>query len=123
MPDADGAPHILVVEDDEDIRSLLKDLLEPEGYVVDMAANGAAVRVCADSLPALVLLDLMLPLIDGYEVSRRLRADPRTADVPIIILSASTRAWQAVSQIGADGYLEKPFDLTMLLRTVAAYAR
>jgi CheY-like chemotaxis protein len=117
------APDVLVVDDDDDIKALIREVLEEEGYAVVTATGGAAVPLAVDARPAVVLLDLMMPVMDGYEVGRRLRADPHTADVPIIVMSASTRAWQAVSQIGADGYLEKPFDLTMLLRTVAAYAR
>jgi CheY-like chemotaxis protein len=117
-----GAPHILVVEDDKDMRSMIKDVLEPEGYAIDTAADGAAVHVSADNPPALVLLDLMMPIIDGYEVGRRLRADPRTAAIPIIVMSSGTHAAQGAQQIGANGYLAKPFDLNELLRTVAAYA-
>jgi CheY-like chemotaxis protein len=124
MPDAGAtAPHILVIEDDASIRAVIKDILEPEGYVVDTAANGAAVHIAAGSLPALVLLDLMLPLVDGYEVGRRLRADPATADIPIVVMSAGRRAAQGARQIGANGYIEKPFDVDALIGTVAAYAR
>jgi CheY-like chemotaxis protein len=64
-----------------------------------------------------------MPDMDSYEIGRRLRADPRTAHIPILLMSGDVHVRQAVSQIGANGYLEKPFDLEALISTVAAHAR
>jgi CheY-like chemotaxis protein len=115
-------PCILVVDDDVAICTLLKDVLEESGYCVETAADGTALRVAADTHPTVVLLDLMMAGTDGYQVGQRLRADPATADIPIIVLSAGARARQAVRQLGADGCLEIPCDLAALLATVAKYA-
>jgi CheY-like chemotaxis protein len=116
-------PYILIVDDEAEIRSLIKDVLEMEGYTVMVAANGAEVRIAADAPPALILLDLMMPVVDGYELGRRLRADPTTAGIPFVVMSAGARAAHAAKQLGANGCLAKPFDLAALLDTVAAYAR
>jgi CheY-like chemotaxis protein len=114
--------RILVIDDEVDICILIKDVLEEGGYWVATASDGTALDVAAATQPVMVLLDLMMPGMDGYEVGRRLRADPTTAAIRIVVMSASSRLRQAAVQIGADGYLEKPFTLETLLATVAAYA-
>jgi two-component system phosphate regulon response regulator PhoB len=115
-------PRILVVDDEVAICTLIRYILEDGGYCVETATDGRALHVAAGTQPALVLLDLMMPGMDGYEIGLRLRAHPATAAIPIVIMSAGARVRQAAEQIGADGYLEKPFELTALLRTVAAHA-
>jgi CheY-like chemotaxis protein len=117
-----AARRVLVVDDDEDIRVMIKEALEIAGYIPDLATDGEAVHLAAHTRPALVLLDLMMPVVDGYEVGRRLRADPRTADVPIVVMSAGARASQGAREIGANGYLAKPFALADLVATVGAFA-
>jgi CheY-like chemotaxis protein len=116
------APYILVVEDEPDIASVIKETLELDGYEVTTAADGNAVHIDAEHRPAVILLDLMLPRSDGQDVYRRLRANPVTAHVPIILMSANAPLLRRAAQLGADGYLEKPFDLDTLFATVAACA-
>ena len=117
MPD-----HVLVVDDDQAIRTLIRDILEDEGYTVGDAMDGEALRAAAERRPAVILLDLMMPVMDGYEVGRRLRADPHTAGIPIVVMSAGSKAQAGAARIGAETYLSKPFDLETLLSTVGAYA-
>lgn len=108
---------ILIVEDDDDITHLLRLNLEAEGYAVHAAARGDdAVDVAIDVRPDLVLLDLTLPGADGIEVCRRLRKDPRTASIGIIMLSARSLPADRVAglEAGADDYIDKPFDLDEL---------
>ena len=117
---------ILVVEDDEDILELVSINLEKEGYSVKGAATGEdALEFVEKSVPSLVLLDLMLPGIDGFEVCRSLRADPRTANVPIVILSAKGEESDIVTglELGADDYVTKPFSPRILLARVRAVLR
>jgi DNA-binding response OmpR family regulator len=116
-------PCVLVVDDDNDIRDLVQAVLEMHGYRVDQAASASALRIRAGAPPALILLDLMMPVVDGYEIGRRLRADPATAPIPIVIMSAGTRAAAAATELRAEGYLAKPFDLARLVATVAAHVR
>jgi CheY-like chemotaxis protein len=115
-------PRVLVVDDDAVIIAIVRATLESYGYAVATATGDAAVSLAADTQPAMVLLDLVMPGLDGYAVARRLHADPRTADVPIILMSASSDLRQAAAQIGARGFLEKPLDPEVLHRTVAALA-
>jgi phosphate regulon transcriptional regulator PhoB len=117
---------ILVVEDEKDIRDLLRFHLEQEGYAVREAESGeqALERAEADR-PALVLLDLMLPGVDGLEVCRRLRARPGAAQVPIIMLTAKAAELDRVLglEIGADDYIPKPFSPRELIARVRAVLR
>src|SRR4051794_11564428 len=86
---ARGAKHVLVVDDDAGIRGGLRRLLRAHGFAATRAAGGAeAIARLAEFTPSLILLDLSMPDIDGLEVLRRIRADPRTAAVPVIMLSA-----------------------------------
>ncbi|HBX69771.1 MAG TPA: DNA-binding response regulator [Chloroflexi bacterium] len=115
--------RILVVEDDEGITRFLRRGLAYEGYTVDVAANGQTGLIAArDNPPDLVVLDLMLPGIDGLEVCRRLRAG---GDVPILILTAKDGVNDRVLglDMGADDYMVKPFDLDELLARIRALLR
>ncbi|MGH7276924.1 MAG: response regulator [Candidatus Rokuibacteriota bacterium] len=117
---------ILVVEDEPDIRNLVVLHLEREGFRCRTAANGAdALREARRAVPALVVLDLMLPGIDGLEVCRRLRADERTASVPIIMLTAKADEVDRVVglELGADDYVGKPFSPKELVARVRAVLR
>ena len=81
--------HIVIVEDEEDILELLRYHLTREGYSVTTAANGEqALKIISQKMPALVLLDLMLPGLNGLELCRRLKQDPRTAAIPIMMVTA-----------------------------------
>ena len=117
--------RILVVDDEPEIRTLLERTLTAHGFEVDTAPDGeeALARVAARP-PALVLLDAMLPRIHGFEVARRLRADPRTREVPVVMMTAIYRGWRfahdAREAYGAEDYIEKPFRLDDLVRRVEA---
>jgi two-component system phosphate regulon response regulator PhoB len=103
---------ILIIEDDEDIRELLRFSLNKEGYQVLVAVSGEeGVRQATMHVPDAVLLDLMLPTIDGIEVCRRLRAHPRTSTMPIIMVTAKGEESDVVTglELGADDYITKPF--------------
>jgi two-component system, OmpR family, phosphate regulon response regulator PhoB len=117
---------VLVVEDDRDIRNLVVLHLERDGFRCRTAANGAeALQQVKRAAPDLVVLDLMLPGLDGLEVCRRLRADPTTATVAIIILTARADEVDRVVglEMGADDYVVKPFSPKELLARVRAVLR
>lgn len=103
---------ILVIEDDDDIQELITYNLVREGYLVTSATSGeAGLEAARRSIPDLILLDLMLPGIDGLEVCRMLRADHRTIGVPIVMLTAKGEETDVVTglEVGADDYITKPF--------------
>jgi two-component system, OmpR family, alkaline phosphatase synthesis response regulator PhoP len=117
---------ILVVEDEEDIRELLKYNLEKEGFKVFGAATGeAALQAVRDRLPDLILLDLMLPGIDGLEVCRKIRGGAQTRHLPIIMLTAKGEEADIVTglELGADDYMTKPFSPRVLLARLRATLR
>jgi DNA-binding response OmpR family regulator len=117
---------VFVVEDERDIRELVRVHLEQEGYGVRDAESGEeALRAVSAERPALVLLDLMLPGIDGFEVCRRLRGDPSTRSVPIIMLTARVEEVDRVLglELGADDYVTKPFSPRELVARVRAVLR
>jgi CheY-like chemotaxis protein len=104
--------RILIVEDDEDLVNLSTHWLEKAGYVVEHAPDGAAALELLnnDPLPAVVLLDVMLPKIDGFEVLRRVRADPRTRRLPVVMVTSFSRDKDAerARKIGVSDYIVKP---------------
>jgi PleD family two-component response regulator len=109
--------NILVVEDDADIANMLRIYFEGSGYQVAIAGRGGeAVEACRAQLPHVILLDIMLPDIDGYEVCRRLRSDLRTSHVPIIFLTQKDERSDRIQglELGGDDYITKPFDLDEL---------
>ena len=114
---------ILVVEDDLQIAAVLADLLEGEGYRVTTGVNGAAVDQALAHPPGLVLLDVMMPGMDGTEVCRRLNADPRTRDVPVVFLTAMPPHVLASRLAGCSykSVIRKPFGLTEVLDAVERY--
>jgi two-component system, OmpR family, alkaline phosphatase synthesis response regulator PhoP len=117
---------ILVVEDEEDILELLRFNLAKEGYRVEGLASGEeALRAVRTRAPDLLILDLMLPGMDGLEVCRRLRAEPRSGQVPIVMLTAKGEEADVVAglELGADDYIAKPFSPRVLLARVKAVLR
>ncbi len=119
-------PHVLVVEDDADILELVCYNLNKEGYQVTRAMTGEeALQRVEEDPPNLLLLDLMLPEIDGLEVCRRLKRDPDTAIIPVIMLTAKGEESDIVSglELGADDYITKPFSPRVLMARVHAVLR
>ena len=116
-------PLVLVVDDDPDILEAICDILGTESYRVSRARNGleALERVDAER-PDVILLDLMMPVMDGVTFASVLRQRPEVADVPILVISADGNPQRAAS-VGARGYLAKPFDIDALLAHVAAITR
>jgi len=116
-------PLALIADDDPDILLLISLTLERDGYEVVTAANGlAAFQSALDRVPHLVVLDLMMPGIDGCEVTRRLREEEATRNVPILILTAFAEESQTANALaaGADAYMRKPFSPRQLLAKTAS---
>jgi CheY-like chemotaxis protein len=108
---------ILVVDDDPSIREVVASLLEMEGYAVLTASNGLeALRVLERQMPNLVLLDMRMPVMDGWTFARELHR--RGLDLPLLVLTASQDAHHWAEQVGAEDFLEKPFEITSLLASV-----
>ena len=117
---------ILVVDDEEDILELLKFNLSREGYQVLCAVSGEqALRLVRSENPDLIMLDLMLPGIDGLEVTRRLKNDPDTKNLPIVMLTAKGEEADIVTglELGADDYITKPFSPRVLIARIRAVLR
>ena len=117
---------ILIVDDDRVTRQILRGLLEPEGHVIATAGDGdSALERARELLPDLILLDVLMPGLDGYEVCRRLRADAQLAEVPIIMLTAlDDRASRLIGmEAGADDFVSKPFDRVELLTRLRSITR
>jgi DNA-binding response OmpR family regulator len=122
-----GVPRVLVVEDEQDIAALIKHALERSGDAqVEIAGSGdTALRAVVDTAPDLVILDINLPVINGAEVCRVIRARPESANLPIIMLTARTSEADRVAglDLGADDYVTKPFSLRELSARVRAVLR
>lgn len=113
------APAVLVVEDDAKVRSPLGELLLEAGYGVYAATDGErGLRLAREYAPDLVLLDLVLPGIDGWEVLRRLRLDSGTASIPAVIVTALPVPAEEVVGRGAQGHLRKPFTFAGMSREI-----
>lgn len=122
----DMKPHILIVEDEADIVTLLRYNLEREGFTISVAMDGEeAMLLCKENRPDLVVLDWMLPLLSGVEVCRRLRRAPETKALPIIILTARGEEGDRVRGLnaGADDYVTKPFSPVEMVARVRAVLR
>ena len=115
--------HILVVDDDPAIRDVVADILEMSGYSVATAANGAeGLDKIRHDLPAVVLLDLMMPVMNGWEFLYACRREAPCAAVPIVVMSAARDASRAVEDLGAQAFLAKPFELEAVLRVLEELA-
>jgi two-component system phosphate regulon response regulator PhoB len=117
---------ILVVDDEEDLLELVRYNLTKEGYRVSCVASGEeAIEQARKDVPDLVILDLLLPSVDGLEVCRRLKNDGKTRHIPILMLSAKSEEADVVAglELGADDYMTKPFSPRVLLARVRAVLR
>jgi diguanylate cyclase (GGDEF)-like protein len=116
-----NSQRILVVDDEEHIRKIVKFQLERAGYIVDAAVDGVeALKTVEACHPDLILLDLMMPNMDGYEVCKRLKADYRTSQIPVIMVTAKADLENKLQgfEDGANDYIAKPFAITELLLRV-----
>jgi DNA-binding response OmpR family regulator len=117
------SPLVLVVEDDPDLLALVEMVLVEDGYRVRTAPEGgAALSEVANEMPALVLLDMRMPGMDGWEFAREFRARHGRA-APIVVVTAAEDARRRAEEIEADGWLAKPFDLDEVLAVAARHAR
>jgi CheY-like chemotaxis protein len=115
--------HILVVDDDAAIRDVVTDILQMSDYRVKTATNGAeALESVRSERPALILLDLMMPVMSGWEFLRRSRQLTVCAKVPVIVMSAAHDAAHAADELGAQAYLAKPFDMDTVLGLIEKLA-
>src|SRR5690349_18916170 len=117
------AARVLVVEDDDSIRDLVDLVLTSAGYETMTASDGAiALQVLGTVHPDLVLLDMRMPVMDGWELARQYRAMPGP-HAPIVVMTAARDAAQRAAEIDANGYLGKPFDMRELLALVGHHVR
>lgn len=117
---------ILIVEDEEDVMELIRYNLAKEGFNCDAAYNGQeALKKAQATLPDLVLLDLMLPEVDGLEVCKRLKSSPQTEHIPIVMVTAKSDEADIITglELGADDYITKPFSPKVLVARVRAVLR
>ena len=115
---------ILIVEDEESLLKLESILLTSKGYEVRGVANGqAALTALTEELPDLVLLDIMLPEIDGFEVCQQIKSNPATQHIPVIMLTAkkSREDMARGEKVGADWYITKPFKSAMVIETIQRF--
>lgn len=113
--------RILVVEDTEDNRQIVRDLLTSVGYeIVEAVDGGAGVEAAGRELPDLILMDIQLPVFDGYEATRRIKANPATRHIPIIAVTSYALSGDEdkAKAAGCDDYLAKPFSPRQLLALV-----
>ncbi len=117
--------YILIVDDDPDILAAGRMVLECAGYQVATATNGteALARLRGEPAPCLILLDLMMPVMNGWEFRDEQTRDPRLSAIPVVIMTGAGRAVSAEAPIGAAGLLEKPVALSTLLSTVRRYCQ
>ncbi len=118
------ANAILVADDDPDILSIVSMSLETQGYTVHKATNGReAVDLARQHHPDLILMDMMMPVVSGYEAVGELKADASTRDIVIVGLSAKAMAtdMERATDVGIDGYITKPFRIAQVLSVVESY--
>jgi DNA-binding response OmpR family regulator len=122
MADArNGRPRILVVDDEPDLVAVLRHGLEADGFEVISAGDGEeGLKRARDDRPALIVLDLMLPKLDGYKVCRALKFDERYRQIPIIVLSARSgeQDRRLALDMGADQFVTKPYDIRQLVGSI-----
>ena len=115
---------VLLVEDDKDIRDSMRELLESEGYEVECGANGQEaldVLQSLKNLPKVILLDLMMPVMDGFTFRERQMLDDRISGIPIVIVTADAQVNAKKARIGASGSLKKPVNIDDILSIVSRF--
>jgi CheY-like chemotaxis protein len=114
---------ILIVDDNEKNLKLLRVILQNYGYEVLEAQNGEeAVKLAKENIPALILMDIRMPVMDGITATKIIKSEPSTAKIPVIIVTSSAMIGDSeriISESGGDGYISKPIDVKKLLKVVA----
>lgn len=110
--------RVLIVEDERDVADLVADVLGLEGFEAHVSTGESAMDDALAFVPHVVLLDLMMPVVDGFEVARRLRGNTKTRELPIVIMTAMHDAPSRAREIGTPHCLAKPFDIKELLHKV-----
>jgi two-component system, cell cycle response regulator DivK len=116
--------RILVVEDQEDLRGVLRDLFTHSGYIVIEAADGATgVASAKSNRPDIILMDIQMPVIDGYEATRQIKADPALAQIPVVAVSSFAMKGdeEKARAAGCDHYVTKPYSPIQLLRMIRGH--
>jgi len=122
MSDNNTEKKVLVADDEQAITELVAFVLEMEGYLVIQAPDGPeALRLAREEHPDLAMVDVMMPGLDGREVSRRIKSDPATSDIPVLLFSAAPNS--DLTEARADGFMPKPFDVNHLVDTVKRYIK
>ena len=116
--------RVLVVEDQEDNRRILRDLLRHAGFeVIEVGDGEQALTATAAHRPDVILMDIQLPLLDGYEATRRIKADPVLKHIPIIVVTSYALSGEARARAaGCDAYMGKPYSLRALLAKIREYS-
>jgi CheY-like chemotaxis protein len=111
---------VLIIEDDDGVRESVAAILRDEGYAVELASSGQAAmaRLERGPLPTLILLDLMMPEMDGIDFRRRQLADPMLSSIPVVIISARPDIARQAARLRVDGFLQKPMSFEELLHVV-----
>jgi CheY-like chemotaxis protein len=119
-----AAPSIMIVEDDRDTREMLERFLQLEGFDVRTAANGEAALAALrrEGAPSVILLDLMMPVMNGWQFREAQRDDPDLASIPVVVVTAAGPQ-SSVPSIHADAWLSKPVDFDQLLATVIPFCQ
>ncbi len=124
MPSDEESKDVLVVEDESYLCELIADVLESEGHIARKASNGKeAMELIRERPPQLILLDLMMPIMDGWEFMQALRADPDWDGIPVVLITAVYDVKRTQLQTGAKAVLTKPFDIEEVVQMVRIYAK
>jgi CheY-like chemotaxis protein len=123
MPEGRVCRRVIVVDDDVAIREVLSQLLQMQGYEVTSACNGREAMACLRlrGEACLILLDLMMPVMDGWTFRDEQRRDPELASIPVVVISAVGDAREKAAALEAAGYLDKPLDYDELLEAVGRH--
>ncbi len=122
-PPHNSAKDILIVEDEQALCDLLADILEGEGYVARKAANGLeALQLIAERRPNLIFLDMMMPVMDGWQFLNELHANPMWTAIPVVLMTAVYDMASLEHKTGARAILSKPFDIELIIESVRFFA-
>jgi two-component system chemotaxis response regulator CheY len=119
----EGTRDVLVVDDDLFLTEIISDVLEAEGHTARKANNGLeALELIRERKPEIILLDLMMPVMNGWELADHLRSNPDWADIPVVVITANYQLHHTQQVAGARAVITKPFDIDQLVHAVQLYA-